>query len=173
MDAKNSRWTEALMDGSEVLIRSIRMEDALAEVAFIEALSLESRRFRFLGQVRHPSDKMIEQFTNIDYLHDVAFVAEAKQDGVEIFVGVSRYSVGNDGIECECAVTVLDNWQNKGLATVLMRHLIDVARSHSIKRMWSIDAAANQPMAELAKFLGFEQHVDPDNSSQLIYSLTL
>jgi GNAT superfamily N-acetyltransferase len=173
MDAKNSRWTETLMDGSEVLIRPIRKEDALAEVAFIEALSPESRRFRFLGQMRHPSEKIIEKLTNIDYMHDVAFVAEAKQEGVEFFVGVSRYSVSNDGIECECAITVLDKWQDTGVAIILMKHLIDVARSHGIKRMWSIDAAANQPMSKLAKFLGFEHHVDPDDSSQVIYSLML
>ena len=173
MDAKNARWTETLMNGSEVLIRPIRKEDAVAEVAFIDALSPESRRFRFLGQVRHASEEMIERFTNIDYQHDVAFIAEAKQDEVEIFVGVSRYSVSNDGADCECAVTVLDNWQGKGLASILMKHLIDVARSRGIKRMWSIDAAANQPMSELAKFLGFDHHVDPDNSSQVIYSLML
>ena len=173
IDAKNSRWTETLKDGSEVNIRPIRKEDTLAEVAFIDALSPESRRFRFLGQMRHPSEKMIEQLTNIDYQHDVAFVAEAKQNDVEIFVGVSRYSVSNDGTECECAVTVLDNWQGKGLASILMKHLIDVARSRGIKRMWSIDAAANQHMLELAKFLGFEHHVDPDDSSQVILSLSL
>ncbi len=173
MDAQNSRWTETLKDGSEVIIRPIRKEDALAEVTFIEALSPESRRFRFLGQVRHASEEMIERLTNIDYQHDVAFIAEAKQDGVETIVGVSRYSVSNDGIECECAVTVLDSWQGKGLATILMKHLIDIARSRGIKRMWSIDAAANQHMLELAKFLGFEHHIDPDDSSQVIHSLSL
>ncbi len=84
------RWTEVLRDGSQVLVRPVTKQDATAERTLIEALSPQASRFRFLGQVRHPSSEMIEKFTDLDYVHDVAFAAVVPDDGKDKFVGVSR-----------------------------------------------------------------------------------
>lgn len=167
------RWSETLRDHSHVLIRPITPQDKDAERAFIEGLSLQARRYRFLGQVRSPSEQLIEQFTNIDYVHEVAFVAVTPDDGRERIVGVSRYSTDESASECECAVTVSEEWQNKGLGTLLMRHLIDVARARGIRRMFSIDSAENVQMQDLARHLGFDTRIDPDDASQVIHELDL
>lgn len=167
------RWSETLRDRSHVLIRPITPQDQDAERAFIEGLSTDARRYRFLGQVRHPSEQLIDQLTRIDYMHDVAFVAVTVDAGVERIVGAGRYSTDQSGSQCECAVTVDDEWQNKGLGTMLMRHLIDVAHSHGIRRMMSIDSADNVRMKELARYLGFDTRVDPDDASQVIHELDL
>ncbi len=167
------RWTEVLRDGSQVLVRPVAKQDAAAERTFIEALSPQASRFRFLGQVRHPSNEMIEKFTDLDYVHDVAFAAVVPDDGKDKFVGVSRYSTTSDGTGCECAVTVLDEWQDKGLGTMLMMHLIEVAKSRGIQRMWSVDSVANVAMSELAHYLGFHREQDPEDASQVIHSLRL
>lgn len=167
------RWSETLRDGRHVVIRPITPQDARAERAFIESLSLQARRFRFLGQARHPSEQLIERLTDIDYVHEVAFVAVVADDSREKIVGVGRYSTDRQGTACECAVTVGDEWQNLGLGTLLMRHLIEVARARGIRRMFSIDSAENIRMLDLAKFLGFDTRVDPDDSSQVIHELIL
>ena len=44
---------------------------------------------------------------------------------------------------------MLDDWQNKGLGAILMKHLIEVARARGIKRMWSMDSAENIAMSDL------------------------
>ncbi|QSX77771.1 GNAT family N-acetyltransferase [Agrilutibacter solisilvae] len=111
--------------------------------------------------------------THIDYVHDVAFVAVVREEGVEHVVGVSRYSTNADGSQCECAVTVSDKWQSKGLGTLLMRHLIEVARSNGIRQMNSIDSAENVRMADLARYLGFDARMDPEDASQVIHELVL
>lgn len=167
------RWSETLRDHSHVVIRPITPLDKDAERVFIEGLSLEARRYRFLGQVRTPSEALIEQFTNIDYVHEVAFVAVIPEDGHERIVGVSRYSTDESGTNCECAVTVGDEWQNRGLGTLLMRHLIEVARARGIRRMVSIDSAENVRMQDLAAYLGFDTRVDPDDAGQVIHELAL
>ncbi|MFS8063689.1 MAG: N-acetyltransferase family protein [Luteimonas sp.] len=123
------RWTETLRDHSKVVIRPIRVEDAAAERVFIESMSPQARRYRFLGQMQHPSSELIEQLTWLDYVRDLAFAAVVHDDARDKFVGVSRYSTSSDGTACECAITVLDDWQNKGLGAILMKHLIDVARA--------------------------------------------
>jgi GNAT superfamily N-acetyltransferase len=167
------RWSETLRDQSHVLIRPIAPDDRDAERVFIEGLSPTSRHFRFLGQVCRPSDRLLDQLTRNDAIHDVAFAAVTQEDARERIVGVSRYSTGPGGEDCECAVTVADDWQGRGLGTLLMQHLIDVARARGIHRMYSIDLAENLHMTELAADLGFRTRSDPDDAAQVVHELML
>ena len=167
------RWTETLRDHTRVVVRPLTRHDAARERTFIESLSPESRRFRFLGQVRHPSSELIESLTDIDYRRDVAFAAVVPDGAGEKILGVSRFSTSADGISCECAVTVLDDWHRKGLGTLLMRHLIEVARARGIMFMYSVDSAENVEMGDLARFLGFTCQRDPQDSIQVVHRLVL
>ncbi len=167
------RWSETLRDRSHVLIRPITPQDAPAERRFIEHLSAQARRFRFLGQVAHPGDETIDRLTRIDRAHEAAFAAVVREDAHDRIVGVSRYAADADGLRCECAVTVDDAWQDKGLGTLLMRHLIEVARARGMRAMYSVDSAENIAMADLAHFLGFRTRPDPDDRSQVIHELAL
>lgn len=166
-------WSDTLRDGTSVRIRPIGKDDKEAEREFIEALSPESRRLRFLGQMRHPSEKLLEALTDIDHIHEVAFAATMPGEQHDRFIGVSRYSTDSTGANCECAVTVDDRWHDRGLGTVLMKHLIEVARSRGIATMYSIDSAENAGMHDLAGHLGFHCHRDPDNATQVIHELRL
>ncbi len=176
-DAKHAaselRWVDTLRDGTHVIIRPISRKDAQLERSFINRLSPESRRMRFLGQMREPSDEMLRRLTDIDYKNEMAFVALVHRDGQTLEIGVARYSTSGDGKFCECAVTVSDEWHNKGLATLLMHHLIDVARTRGIRTMASYDAIDNGQMRELATFLGFKRNADPADSGMVVHTLTL
>ena len=147
--AQNSRWTEVLADRSQVLIRPIRAEDAAAESIFVAAHCPQARRYRFLGQSLQPDSETMERSIDADYLQDfdhsqcLAFAAVIREDGRDKFVGVGHYGTTADGAHCECAVTLLDDWENKDLGATLMKHLIDVAKSRGITHMWSIDSAGH------------------------------
>jgi len=171
--ADSPHWTEKLRDGTHVIIRPIRKKDAALERAFIKRLSPEARRMRFLGQMNEPSDDLIEALTDLDYRRDMAFIALIHRDGEKQEIGVSRYGTSPDGKACECAVTVSDQWHNKGLGTLLMRHLIDVARARGVRKMISLDSADNLPMRDLAAFLGFTRKRDPQDPTQVIHTLML
>lgn len=163
--------THELRDGSRVTVRPITPADAERECRFIEALSPQSRRYRFLGQIAHPSEALIAQLTHVDFVHDVAFIALA--DDGEREVGVARYSTSSDGSRCECAGAVADDFQGRGLGTVLMQRLIAIARSAGVREMVSVDIAENAAMRDLALALGFSRAPDPDDASQVIHRLTL
>ncbi len=171
--ANGAKWMDTLRDGTHVLVRPIRKSDMALERRFIERLSPQARRMRFLGQIAVPSDALLRQLTDIDFVHDVAFIALVHRDGEKQEIGVSRYSVGPDGKTCECAVTVSDAWHNKGLATILMRHLITVARDNGMRTLISYDAADNLAMRDLANHLGFRRAADPDDAHQVIHRLDL
>jgi GNAT superfamily N-acetyltransferase len=172
-DPSEPRWIETLRDRTTVLIRPLVKTDREAERAFIEGLSAESRRFRFLGSIKAPSERLLDRLTNVDQVHDVAFVAVVHEGASEHIVGVARYSADTAHATCECAVTVDDEWHGRGLGTVLMRHLIEVARARGIRRMESIDSADNIEMRDLASFLGFHTSGDPEDARQVIHRLDL
>jgi L-amino acid N-acyltransferase YncA len=110
---------------------------------------------------------------DVDERHRMAFVALAHDNGELREVGISRYSASGDEKRCECAVTVADDWRQCGLAVLLMRRLIDIARRNGFRQMFSIDAAENEPMRELADYLGFQRRLDPDDAAQAIHTLDL
>lgn len=172
-DRTDGHWHEKLRDGTTVLIRPIRADDVELERRFIDDLAPQSRRFRFLGEINSPSPGLLKQLTQLEPTRDVAFVALIAGGTEKREIGVSRFSARADGLTCECAVTVGDEWRNRGLATILMRHLIDVARQRGIECMYSMDAADNQAMRELAEHLGFTRKPDPNDSTQVLHMLDL
>lgn len=170
---EGTHWIDQLRDGTVVLIRPLRPEDREREEEFLRAMSPDAKRLRFLCSFREASPELVEQLMDVDYDKRMAYVALAHEDGHLREVGVSRYSASTDGAQCECAVTVAEHWRHRGLAVVLMRHLIDMARKRGFRQMYSVDTADNQPMRELATYLGFKRSLDPDDPTQAIHTLVL
>jgi len=168
-----THWIEHLLDGTPVLIRPLRDEDREREETFIRRLSPAARRFRFLGSFREASPALIDQLMDVDFPRKVAFVALLHDNGTLREIGVSRFAAAADERQCECAVTVADEWQHRGLGVLLMRHLIEVARSNGYKSMVSLDDASNQPMRELADFLGFRRESVPGDPGRVMHTLDL
>lgn len=168
-----SHWIESLADGTRVLIRPLREEDREREEDFIRRLSPDSRRYRFMGTFKEAGPELINQLMDVGYDQRMAFVALIHEDGKLREIGVSRYSATDEPGHCECAVTVAEDWRQRGLGVLLMRHLIDLARRNGYKQMISIDAADNEGMRDLASYLGFHRRPDPGDSSQVTHTLDL
>ncbi|MGB0132728.1 N-acetyltransferase family protein [Dokdonella sp.] len=166
-------WEEKLTDGTAVTIRAVRKEDATLEREFITRLSPEARRMRFLCQISQPSDQLIDSLTNLDFSHDMALIAIVKEQGKAVEVGVSRYATGADRSIGECAIAVADEWQHRGLGTLLMQRLVEVARERGLVKLVSMDDAGNSKMRQLANDLGFQRIADPNNPHEVEHSLVL
>lgn len=165
-------WIDRLSDGGEVLIRCLDQGDEALELDLLTRCSPEARRFRFLGSVQ-PTAELAHQLTTLDSRRDLAFVAILPEHGEDHAVGVTRCRIADGDPTAECAILVRDDMQGRGLGVVLMRHLIEVARSRGVRRLMSIDAAQNDGMHELADFFGFARSVDPDDAAQVIHTLDL
>lgn len=162
-----------LRDGTQVFVRPIHAADVELERRFIEALSPSSRRFRFLETMGSPSDALLKQMTVINPSTDAAFVALIDADGEQREIGVARFSARPDGHDCEFAVTVSEEWQNKGLGTLLMKRLMEVAKTRGIQSMHSSDAADNTNMRQFAEHLGLQHKCDPEEPTLILYSMDL
>lgn len=147
-----------LFDGTEVVIRPIRPEDAAIEQDFVRGLSEDSRYNRFMGQLRELAPRKLEYLTQIDYDQHMALIATVVRDGREVEIGVARYVVTPGSDSCEFAITVDDAWQGTGVAGILMLELFEAARRRELKAMVGYVLASNHKMLKFCRQLGFEFH---------------
>ena len=155
-----------LNDGTDVLIRPIRPEDAESEARFVRELSDESKYFRFMNTFQELSQEMLIRLTQIDYHNEMALVAMRLVDGVEKEqIGVARYAINVDKKSCEFALTVADDWQGRGVGQQLMKDLMAVARTRDLETIEGQVLANNKRMLRLMGTLGFEISIDPSDSS--------
>ena len=168
----HKHWIDELKDGRHVLVRPLTADDREREYTFIKGLSPQSRHARFLGEINEPGKPLMDQLMNVDNQQRVAFIALVHDNGKLIEIGVARYAAATEH-ECECAVTVADEWQQLGLGYILMQHLIKAARANGFNRMYTVDAATNTRLRDLTRDLGFHREIDPDDSTQVISSIAL
>lgn len=160
------------INGKPVTIRPVCEDDLTRERQFVERLSANSRHFRFLGGVRQLPEKELKELCNIDYDQRMALIATVDNNGEEQEIGVSRYVKDENG-ECECAVTVADEWQHHGLGRLLMEKLINFARDNGEKTIFSVDLANNTFMRKLAKDLDMTAKRDAEDATLVRFSLQL
>ncbi len=158
-----SEWQ--LADGTNMVIRPIRPEDAELEQEFVHNLSEESRYFRFMNSVQELSQSMLVRFTQIDYSREMALIAVSEEQGREVELGVTRYAINPDGESCEFALVIADNMRGKGLGHKLMTALMDAARGKGLKTIEGQVLNNNANMLKLMKRLGFSIDPSPEDDS--------
>lgn len=151
-----------LADGTNILIRPIRPEDASIEKSFVNHLSSRSKYFRFMQEMKELTQDMLVRFTQLDYHRELALIAVLEQHNShpETELAVARYSMNADGQSCEFALVVADEWQGKGLGTQLMQELMEAARQRGFHEMNGEVIAENVNMLQLVRELGFRISTD-------------
>jgi GNAT superfamily N-acetyltransferase len=149
----------ALRDGSRVRLRQIRSSDKEMLRRSFDRLSGESRYRRFLAPTPELSEAMVRYLTEIDHHNHEAIVALDEETGEGI--GVARYvrSLARPNV-AEVAVTVVDDWQGRGLGTLLLEVVSARAREEQITTFTALMLASNQEMMELLESLGPVRVVD-------------
>ena len=146
-DAERTR----LRDGSSVLIRPITLEDRELLRSGFERLSERSRYMRFQAPTASLSDEQLTYLTVVDHHDHEGLVALDADSGDG--VGVARF-VRVNGDVAECAVTVDDDWQGRGVATELLDRLVERAREEGIERFTALVLAENADALRLLERLG-------------------
>lgn len=149
-----------------VQLRPIRPDDAQSISTLVREMSAESRYFRFMHAINELSPQMVAQFTKLDYDRQMAIVATDDQQTV---VGVSRYMISSNRQAGEFAISVSDNWKGLGLASALMRLLMEHAQAQGLKKLRGDVLRSNRPMQGLMKSLGFSCRTSPDEPEVLLY----
>ena len=162
-----------LRDGSVVLIRPGGPGDRALLVEEFERLSPESRYRRFFAPVQSLSDHLLDALTSIDYVNHFAWAAldRREEDRSCHGVGVSRYVRLADPAAAEAAVTVVDDWQGRGLGRVLLDALVLEALENGITRFEGDVLVDNRPMQALLRRTG--ARFRPEGAGVLRFSIDL
>jgi RimJ/RimL family protein N-acetyltransferase len=139
-----------LRDGSRVLIRPVQSADAPLLADGFARLSATSRWMRFLTPKKELSSAELRFLTDLDHHDHEALGALDHRDGRG--VGVARYvRQADDPWGADVAVTIVDEWQGRGLGTELLARLSDRAREENIQRFTALVAAENVAVGGLLR----------------------
>jgi RimJ/RimL family protein N-acetyltransferase len=149
--------TEAeLADGTRAIIWPLQPQDRQALHDGYEALSMETRNHRFLSNVPHLTDAMLDQLVDdVDGIDHVALaLVVIDEHNVGSPVGVARMIRYDDRpTEADLAVTVVDAWQGHGVATALLAELMR-ERPVGVCRIVTTVAADNAASLAMLRRLG-------------------
>lgn len=161
-----------LRGGGEYTIRPIHPGDAQMLQTFVQALSPESRYFRYVSSMTQLPPAMLARFTLIDYDREMALVAVTRQrsaatDGsiveTERVIGVSRYVTNPDQTSCEFSLVVADDMAGKGIGSRLMEAIMQAARDKGLSEIQGLVLTNNPNMLKLMRVLGFTVKPYPDD----------
>ena len=148
-----------LRDGSHVRIRQGHRSDGRLLAQGFDRLSPESRYRRFLTPMRQLDARTMRYLTNMDHRDHEAMVALEEQR--EEALGVARYVRDPTRPDtAEVAVTVVDDWQGRGLGTLLLAVISARAREEGIRTFTALMLAQNDEMMDLFRQLGPVRIVD-------------
>ena len=147
-------WVQdaVLRDGATVRIRPIAPEDRDALQAMVRGMSHESSYHRFFRAKKELLPDELDHFTRLDYEKRMAFVAVL--DGR--LVGVGRYdTVGGEPTAAEAAFAVADDYQQRGIGSLLLYRLTEYAERKGIDAFVAYVLADNHVMLRVFRSAGY------------------
>ncbi len=151
LDSPHRAGDVVLRDGSTVHVRKMEPADDKALFDLFQSLSEESRWLRFFS-VAAGSALAAEarRETNLD--HTFGLIALSGPD--QHVVGHAFYA-GIDSHRAEVAFTIADDYQGRGLGTLLLGQLAEVATANGIQTFEAEVVASNHAMLHVFRESGF------------------
>ncbi|MBW3663155.1 MAG: GNAT family N-acetyltransferase [Actinobacteria bacterium] len=157
-----------LRDGTRALVRPIHPDDKDRLRRGMELLSPRSRYLRFHAAIDHLTEDHLRYLTEVDRIDHAAWVALDEDRPDHPGMGVARYvRLHDEPTVAEAAVTVVDEYQGRGLGTVLLGFLARTATKHGIDAFRNYVLPDNEPMLELLRELGADGAVEVDGALEV------
>jgi GNAT superfamily N-acetyltransferase len=164
------RQVVQLTDGSEVIVRPIRPDDASLLQAFVRRLSARSRRFRFFVALAELSAAQLDRFVNVNPERDLALVALSRRQEGTAIVAEARYALAQEDDNAEFAIAVADDFHRRGLGRHLLKRLLATAWRRGVRRLFGEIKSDNRAMLTFAMQLGFRLRDSLEDQSVVIAS---
>jgi RimJ/RimL family protein N-acetyltransferase len=160
-------FDETLRGGLQIEIRALRPGDGDKFMSAVSRLGDQSLYRRFFAFRRNFSERERSYFVNVDFCHQVALIAVVKKSGQPEIAGGARYITENPG-RAEVALTVVDNYQGKGIGSALMRHLIRIAHLAGLRELTAQVLPENLAMLKVFEKCGLKLSTKHDLGAVLV-----
>jgi acyl-CoA synthetase (NDP forming)/GNAT superfamily N-acetyltransferase len=144
-DGRSSRSYALLVDGNTLTIRPSSPGDYEAVKRLHEAMSPENLYFRFFSASRGSAEREARRVCLAGRPGTVALVGLLGDE----LVGVASYELTGDEAVAEVAVAVADGMHRRGVATLLLEHLVSLARTRGVKAFTAEVRSDNYAMLHL------------------------
>lgn len=152
--------TGTLIDGTQIVWRPLRGDDASRLETGFRQLSPESRYRRFLTYRISLSPSELKYFTHCDGANHLAlgaFLADSRGGELDL-VAVGRYGRDTDEFDlAEVAIVVADAWQQQGIGKLLFAALATGAWQAGVRYWKAVFLANNTAMQRLLATVGEKQ----------------
>lgn len=140
----------------EVLLRPVKISDEPLLKDFFYSLSDKSLYRRFVSARQDMPHERLQEFVVIDYTREMVILAVIPGDGKEELVGVGQYSINEGTHTAEVAFVVRDDHQNRGIGTVLLDYLTQLAKRQGLRGFTAEVLAENKAMLHVFEKAGFD-----------------
>jgi GNAT superfamily N-acetyltransferase len=166
MDARSYSAGDTLKDGTSVTIRAVRREDAGTILQAFRGLDRESVYRRFFSPKKDLSPAELAQLTEVDFNRVVALVVTKAGQNGEVLIGGGRYAV-EDSASAAAEIAFMTSGAHRGLgiASLILKHLVQIARDACISRFDAEVLAENQPMLAMFRRSGLPMQLRRDGSA--------
>jgi RimJ/RimL family protein N-acetyltransferase len=150
----DTRLHLALEDGTPVLLRPVTPEDRPRLAEGLKRLSPRSRLSRFFSPFPHLSEDQLRYLTDVDQDHHVAWGA-ATDDDAMVGLAVGRFArLPDEPTAAEVAVTVVDEYQHRGLGKIMLALLYLSAQRLGLERFHAYVLLENSSLVQALQALG-------------------
>ncbi len=161
---------ETLKDGTEIFFRPIKPTDEPALSQMLYSLSAQSVHTMYHTHTMTFPHKAVQKLTNIDYRNDVAIVGVVPGPAGENIVALAQYSFDPKAQTAEAAFIVHDEWQQKGMGTILMDYLAQIAQERGVGSFSAKVLPVNNAMLAVFRNSGYKMTEEFDGE---LYSINL
>lgn len=147
---------EIARDGTRIFFRPVRATDeSLMKEMFYSCSdrSLYERFFMFVKTMPHAK---LQQMANVDYKERMAVVGLVREAEQERMVAMGIYAHDPETNLADTGFIVRDDYQGRGIGTLLLCHLIRIAQVQGIAGFTADVLAENHAMMELLRKSGYE-----------------
>lgn len=166
VDPRNYNAKEVLGDGTAVVIRAIAPEDRTNVLETFKGLDREAVYRRFFSPKKELSNAELKQLTEVDFSRVVALVVTTKTGKGETLIGGGRYALedAESPRSAELAFLTAEGYRRRGIASLLLKHLKQLAEAAGVREFEAEVLAENRPMLSVFKRSGLPMRQSRDGS---------
>lgn len=147
-----------LKDEQKVFLRPLRLTDESGLRDMFYRLSPESVHYRFFQVIKSMPHDRLQASLRVDYEADMALVILKDATPDAPVLAVAHYSRNPRTNFADAAFLVQDDWQCKGIGTILMQRMMDHAKHHGIAGITADVLVQNQGMLRVFHKCGYTVH---------------
>lgn len=141
--------------GIPCLLRLLEPKDVAALQTFFYSHTQETVHYRYGYMISEMTPERAHSLVAVDQAQDLALTLSSPDHLVIYAVG--RYCLTPDGKKAELAVVVSESMRRLGIARLLLKNLIKVAKSRKLEELNAMILADNAPILSLFRSLKFKR----------------